>query len=974
MSLTPSALPAGSPSTVTALRYVLGVSALEAALGTPYPDQAAGEAATTAGQFFAVDNGDGTVTIRLRTGGGSTVDRTIAIGIGGGGGGGGGGLDFMTVASMLAHPTPITPVGTLVIGGGYRYEVVSSGEHLTTAGGTKLKALPDNEYYYIGAFGADLTGVSPANTVITTAAAAALADGKTLKHSSGILRVTSNLTIAAPFEVCPGATINNDGNYVTTINGLFTAQRANVFTGTVNATYGPTFAAGSIDEIYPEWFGAVISGASGPVVDCSAAFLRAFNAAARSFLGYAFTVSLGQGIYGWGTAVDVPAGGNFLLRGIAGSSQIRGMNTGGGYPAYIIRFMSSTADNRVSGIYFYSGDNTTRPVMYAIDSVEMKHTHVTDCTFAGFSVAAIASAEWDNKFENNEFSFCHVGIWMHRVGGNNNDITIDTCRFVSCEVAVVNNGGANLRIANCQFQAALVAPFTKTHVYSQGTAGFTFFNNYCESQSGGGMAGILFTVPETVLVVADIIFNGSLYFTDHVGTVGSTLSQTSPAGGTVGSIQDSLFNSPAYYNAGAGGTGYTAAAVTTTTLTGTGTGAAGTASVNAQTAVTNVTFGTPGSGYQVGDRIRIVQGASTGATAHVLTTTTNGGIASVVIGGNAAVYPGHVKSMTMENCNVNGALISLYNDIAYCNPYIFTVRNCAISGDLNVLLLGSNTTTIKSKLGNILIEGEAYRNNPTYASGPRSYFDGEWKFLAPPVASSFLRNGSAHQGMPVYRLTLLAANTNSDVLTGTIAVASSGGGNAELVGRRLYMSVLKSESAANVKLRLTLTVTVGTGVFTTQNYDSSTVFTKASAAGREEVSISLPRGTHSVAWTIEVIASTAASQFVDMIGQPVITIVSVPTERFDRDYLVKPLQTSVVYDPPLIAAGGSALQTVPFLGVRNGVEQVDVIAPYTLGGLIATAYTSANNEATILLFNPTAAGINLGSGTWRLRSTHADIK
>lgn len=78
----PSELAAQSPATVASLRSVLGVDALEAvvesAAGPTYASIALGEAATTTGQSFAVDNGDGTVSIYLRTGGGSTLQRTLA--------------------------------------------------------------------------------------------------------------------------------------------------------------------------------------------------------------------------------------------------------------------------------------------------------------------------------------------------------------------------------------------------------------------------------------------------------------------------------------------------------------------------------------------------------------------------------------------------------------------------------------------------------------------------------------------------------------------------------------------------------------------------------------------------------------------------------------------------------------------------------------------------------------------------------
>lgn len=50
----------------------------ESASGPTYASVAAGEAATTVGHSFAVSNGDGTVTVYLRTSGGSTAQRTLA--------------------------------------------------------------------------------------------------------------------------------------------------------------------------------------------------------------------------------------------------------------------------------------------------------------------------------------------------------------------------------------------------------------------------------------------------------------------------------------------------------------------------------------------------------------------------------------------------------------------------------------------------------------------------------------------------------------------------------------------------------------------------------------------------------------------------------------------------------------------------------------------------------------------------------
>lgn len=53
-------------------------STAESVAGPTYANQATGEAATAAGESFAVDNGDGTVSVYLRTLGGSTLQRKLA--------------------------------------------------------------------------------------------------------------------------------------------------------------------------------------------------------------------------------------------------------------------------------------------------------------------------------------------------------------------------------------------------------------------------------------------------------------------------------------------------------------------------------------------------------------------------------------------------------------------------------------------------------------------------------------------------------------------------------------------------------------------------------------------------------------------------------------------------------------------------------------------------------------------------------
>ncbi|QJR00870.1 hypothetical protein HH800_00860 [Sphingobium yanoikuyae] len=72
----------------------------ESAAGPTYATVSAGEAATAVGHTFAVDNGDSTVTIYLRTSGGSTAQRTLAT------------------TAALAAPSGAALIGSLQAGAG----------------------------------------------------------------------------------------------------------------------------------------------------------------------------------------------------------------------------------------------------------------------------------------------------------------------------------------------------------------------------------------------------------------------------------------------------------------------------------------------------------------------------------------------------------------------------------------------------------------------------------------------------------------------------------------------------------------------------------------------------------------------------------------------------------------------------------------------------------------------------------------
>lgn len=73
---------------------------------------------------------------------------------------------------------------------------------------------------------------------------------------------------------------------------------------------------------------------------------------------------------------------------------------------------------------------------------------------------------------------------------------------------------------------------------------------------------------------------------------------------------------------------------------------------------------------------------------------------------------------------------------------------------------------------------------------------------------------------------------------------------------------------------------------------------------------------------------------------------------------------SLVFDPANMAnATGVTSANITVTGAAFG-DFVDVAAPYTLAGIIATGYVSAANTVVIRLHNGTGGAVNLGSGTW----------
>ena len=102
---------------------------------------------------------------------------------------------FKDVAALLADTTLVATTGDVVQTReeGFAYEVVTSGQHVTTAGGVKLIVLPGDAGYNVKAFGAKGDGTTNETAAIQVAVNAS----DTLYFPEGTYRVTSTISISS---------------------------------------------------------------------------------------------------------------------------------------------------------------------------------------------------------------------------------------------------------------------------------------------------------------------------------------------------------------------------------------------------------------------------------------------------------------------------------------------------------------------------------------------------------------------------------------------------------------------------------------------------------------------------------------------------------------------------------------------------------------------------------------------------------
>ncbi len=108
----------------------------------------------------------------------------------------------------------------------------------------------------------------------------------------------------------------------------------------------------------------------------------------------------------------------------------------------------------------------------------------------------------------------------------------------------------------------------------------------------------------------------------------------------------------------------------------------------------------------------------------------------------------------------------------------------------------------------------------------------------------------------------------------------------------------------------------------------------------------------------------------DFIGKAMRSAVDLSVTQFNLHRADVIGMASQVWDPANMANGTGATSpnfTVTGARLANGgnpTDEVSVLAPYTLQGIIATGYVSATDTVVVRLHNGTGGAINLASGTW----------
>jgi hypothetical protein len=158
---------------------------------------------------------------------------------------------YSTVAALLASTVSLGSTGDIIEAAGHRYQIVTTGEHLTTAGGVKLIVIPEVAGYDVRAFGVTADGVTNDRAALNAALNVAITDRKAALLPDALMICASSLSF--PDAAC-SLQILGSGKYKSFTGGAsgdpFLDQGSTIkFTG-ASGTLFPWTLTGSNKRVY----------------------------------------------------------------------------------------------------------------------------------------------------------------------------------------------------------------------------------------------------------------------------------------------------------------------------------------------------------------------------------------------------------------------------------------------------------------------------------------------------------------------------------------------------------------------------------------------------------------------------------------------------------------------------------------------------------------------------------------------------
>ena len=319
-------------------------------------------------------------------------------------------------------------------------------------------------------------------------------------------------------------------------------------------------------------------------------------------------------------------------------------------------------------------------------------------------------------------------------GGTFTSITSNTT-FIDVvfqeNVSIEGAGVPFIEIVNGQQGNGSVAAFNYNYASGATTNILRFTHNHPSSPgNNGGVAANVLGASKVMSLVgatdpqdADAgTFANVTYTTDSAAGATSTFDVTVTAGGVLSEIVDDLLPSITT-NPSNCKTGVTTG-VSFENITGTGVGATGSIGTTGTSfpTITSIVITTPGSGYEIGDQLRIPAGAlGTGqlvTSNNLLSQTTTAGIGNVVgpftiaISSTSATGLGGTITLTGDGANVLSAVSVSSIGTGYANGEVLTISNADLltagfagaTGDVDITLQASDVQD--SALASIILKAE----------------------------------------------------------------------------------------------------------------------------------------------------------------------------------------------------------------------------------------------------------------------------